>query len=53
MALAALLVVLIPTLDSYGRAVTAPGHGALSTRSVDWLRSHHFRWLVDDVSNFG
>ena len=51
-ALLALLVVLIPTLDSYGRALTGPGNDALSIRSVEWLRSHHFRWLVNDVENF-
>ena len=51
-ALVALLVVLIPTIDSYERALTGPGNDALSIRSVEWLRSHHFRWLVNDVENF-
>ena len=51
-ALLAVLVVMIPTLDSYGRALTGPGNDALSIRSVEWLRSHHFRWLVNDVENF-
>lgn len=51
-ALLAVLVVVIPTLDSYGRALTGPGNDALSIRSVEWLRSHHFRWLVNDVENF-
>jgi hypothetical protein len=51
-ALLAVLVVVIPTLDSYGRALTGPGNDALSIRSVEWLRSHHFRWAVIDVENF-
>jgi hypothetical protein len=51
-ALVAVLVVLIPTLDSYWRALTGPGNDALSVRSVEWLRSHHFRWAVNDVENF-
>jgi hypothetical protein len=48
----AVLVVLVPTLDSYGRALTGPGNDSLNIRSVEWLRSHHFRWLVNDVENF-
>jgi hypothetical protein len=51
-ALVVVLVVLIPTLDSYFQALTGPGNDALSIRSVEWLRSHHFRWLVNDVENF-
>jgi hypothetical protein len=52
MALVAVLVLLIPTFDSYWRALTGPGNDALSVRSIEWLRSHHFRWLVNDVENF-
>jgi hypothetical protein len=51
-ALLAVLVVLVPTLDSFGRALTGPGNDALSIRSVEWLRSHHFRWAVNDVENY-
>jgi hypothetical protein len=51
-ALVAVLIVLVPTADSYGRALTGPGNDALSIRSVEWLRSHHFRWLVNDVENW-
>ena len=51
-ALVAVLVVLIPTADSYLRSLTGPGNDALSIRSVEWLRSHHFRWAVNDVENF-
>jgi hypothetical protein len=46
------LIVLIPTLDSYGRALTGPGNDTLSIRSVEWLRDHHFRWAVTDVENY-
>ena len=31
-----------PDVDSYGRALTGPGNDALSIRSVEWLRDHHF-----------
>ena len=48
----AVLIVLIPTVDSYGRALTGPGNDALSIRSVEWLRDHHFRWAVNDVENY-
>ena len=51
-ALVAVFVVLIPTADSYLRSLTGPGNDALSIRSVEWLRSHHFRWAVNDVENF-
>ena len=51
-ALLAVLVVLIPTLDSYGRALTGPGNDSLNIRSVEWLRSHHFRWAVNDVETW-
>ncbi len=46
------LIVLIPTVDSFGRALTGPGNDALSIRSVEWLRDHHFRWAVNDVENY-
>ncbi len=52
MALLGVMIVLIPTVDSYGRALTGPGNDALSIRSVEWLRDHHFRWAVNDVENF-
>jgi Phosphodiester glycosidase len=52
MALLAVLIVLIPTIDSYGHALTGPGNDSLNIRSVEWLRSHHFRWAVNDVENW-
>ena len=51
-ALALALALLAPVADSYARALTGPGTDALSIRSVEWLRSHHFRWLVNDVEDF-
>ncbi|HSS09107.1 MAG TPA: phosphodiester glycosidase family protein, partial [Acidimicrobiales bacterium] len=45
-------VLLSPSAWSYGQALAAPGNTALTVRSVDWLRDHHFRWLVNDVENF-
>lgn len=41
-----------PVGYSYARALTGPGTDALSLRSVEWLRSHHLRWLVNDVENY-
>jgi hypothetical protein len=49
---ALVVVLLAPSAWSYGQALAAPGNTALSVRSVDWLRDHHFRWLVNDVENF-
>ena len=42
MALLGVMIVLIPTVDSYGRALTGPGNDALSIRSVEWLRRSPF-----------
>ncbi len=47
-----LIVALVPVTWSYSRALTAPGNTALSVRSVEWLKDHHFTWLVNDVENF-
>jgi hypothetical protein len=49
---ALVVVLLTPSAWSYGQALAAPGNTALTVRSVDWLRDHHFRWLVNDVENF-
>jgi hypothetical protein len=46
------VLLLAPSAWSYGQALAAPGNTALTLRSVDWLRDHHFRWLVNDVENF-
>jgi len=46
------VALLSPVAYSYTRALTGPGTDALSIRSVEWLRGHHFRWLVNDVENY-
>jgi hypothetical protein len=46
------VVMLIPAGWSYSQALTARGNTALTVRSVEWLRDHHLRWLVNDVENF-
>ena len=51
-ALAVVLALLAPAADSYARALTGPGTDALSIRSVEWLRTHHLRWLVNDFENW-
>lgn len=51
-ALVVVLVLLVPTVVSYGQALTGPGNDKLSIRSTEWLRSHHFRWLVNDVESW-
>ncbi len=47
-----MITLAVPTAGSYLHALTGPGNDALSIRSVEWLRGHHFRWLVDDVESF-
>jgi hypothetical protein len=37
---------------SYGRALTGPGNDALSIRSTEWLKDHHFAWAVNDVERW-
>src|SRR6202007_2527786 len=51
-ALVVTLALLVPTAASYFAGPTAPGNDSLGIRSTEWLRSHHFRWLVNDVENF-
>jgi hypothetical protein len=51
-AVGVVVVLLTPSAWSYGQALAAPGNTALTVRSVDWLRDHHLRWLVNDVENF-
>ncbi|MGI8492571.1 MAG: hypothetical protein ACR2KC_04590 [Acidimicrobiales bacterium] len=52
LALIPTVALLVPTLVSYGDALAAPGTDSFGIRSTEWLRSHHFRWLVNDVENF-
>ncbi|HEU5243519.1 MAG TPA: phosphodiester glycosidase family protein [Gaiellaceae bacterium] len=43
-----LLVVLIPVIYSWTQMATQPSSLPLGVRTVEWLRQHHFNWLVDD-----
>src|SRR5262249_10109155 len=45
------LVVLSPALYSYISTMLMPSSLPLTVRSVEWLRSHHGNWLVDDVES--
>ncbi len=49
---AAVFLVLAPVGWSYGRALTGPGNDALSIRSTEWLKDHHFAWAVNDVERW-
>lgn len=52
-AIAAVVVaVLIPTGWSYAGALTAPGNDSWSIRSVEWVRQHHGRGVVNAIENF-
>jgi hypothetical protein len=42
------LVVLAPVVFSWTRMATQPSSLPLGVRTVEWLRQHHFNWLVDD-----
>jgi hypothetical protein len=46
-----LLVVLSPAIYSWTRMATEPSSLPLGVRSVEWLRQHHFNWLVDNVEH--
>lgn len=43
---------LIPTGWSYAGALTAPGNDSWSIRSVEWVRQHHGRGLVNAIENY-
>ena len=46
-----LLVLLSPALYSYTSTMLMPSSLPLGVRSVEWLRSHHGNWLVDEVEH--
>ncbi len=50
-ALVAVLVVLSPALYSYTTTMLQPSSLPLGVRSVEWLRTHHGNWLVDEVEH--
>src|SRR5579871_7019880 len=45
------LVVLSPALYSYVSTMLMPSSLPLGVRSVEWLRSHHGNWLVDEAES--
>ncbi len=46
------LVFLSPALYSWVQMARLPSSLPLGVRSVEWLRQHHFNWLVDDVEHY-
>ena len=46
-----MLVVLSPAFYSYISTMLMPSSLPLGVRSVEWLRSHHGNWLVDEVES--
>jgi predicted DNA-binding transcriptional regulator AlpA len=46
-----LLAFLSPAIYSWTRMATEPSSLPLGVRSVEWLRMHHFNWLVDNVEH--
>jgi hypothetical protein len=51
-AVAIIVALLSPAAWSYGAALAAPGNNSFAIRSVEWIRDHHGRWLVNDIENF-
>jgi hypothetical protein len=47
----ALLILLSPAFYSYTATMLKPSSLPLGVRSVEWLRSHHGNWLVDEVEH--
>jgi hypothetical protein len=47
-----LLVLLLPAIYSWTRMAVQPSSLPLGVRSVEWLRMHHFNWLVDDSEHY-
>jgi len=48
---AILLVLLSPALYSYVATMEEPSSLPLAVRSVEWVRSHHGSWLVDETEH--
>jgi hypothetical protein len=46
--LGTLLIVLVPVLYSYTTTMLRPSSLPLGIRSVEWLRTHHGAWLVNE-----
>jgi predicted DNA-binding transcriptional regulator AlpA len=49
--LVVLLVLLSPAIYSWTRMATMPSSLPLGVRTVEWLRMHHFNWLIDNAEH--
>jgi predicted DNA-binding transcriptional regulator AlpA len=49
--LAVVLGVLTPAIYSWTRMAMLPSSLPLGVRTVEWLRAHHFNWLVDEAEH--
>ena len=47
----AVLLLLSPAVYSYTTTMAQPSSLPLGVRSVEWLRTHHGNWLVDEVEH--
>ena len=47
-----LVLVLSPAIYSWTRMAMLPSSLPLGVRTVEWLRMHHFNWLVDETEHF-
>jgi hypothetical protein len=48
---ALVLVFLSPAIYSWAQMASQPSSLPLGVRSVEWLRMHHFNWLVDNAEH--
>ena len=48
----AVLALLSPVMYSYTATMLQPSSLPLGVRSVEWLRTHHGNWLVDEVEHY-
>ncbi len=46
------VVLLSPAVYSYSTTMLQPSSLPLGVRSVEWLRTHHGNWLVDEVEHY-
>ena len=46
-----MLVGLSPAIYSWTLMATSPSSLPLGVRTVEWLRMHHFNWLVDEAEH--
>jgi hypothetical protein len=48
----AVVVLMLPVVWSYGRALTGPGSDSVQARTVEWARDNHLGWAVDRVEKW-